>query len=92
MKTSVTWVGDTATVGEWNQQNVLMCVMYAGRTTRGRHRARVEFAIRSARGEHTGLDALDDGMEAFDLLLGAEIVVLCLGGVRVKFFVGHGDA
>lgn len=51
----------------------------------------MEAAVCRAGGEHAGLDALHDGVEALDLLLGRVRVVLGLGGVGVELLVGrHG--
>lgn len=51
----------------------------------------MEAAVCRAGGEHARLDALHDGVEALDLLLGRVRVVLGLGGVGVELLVGgHG--
>ena len=50
----------------------------------------MQLAARRTSGEHARLDVFEDRVEAVDLLLRSEIVVLGLGGVWVKLLVGHG--
>lgn len=45
----------------------------------------------TACGEHARLDVLNDSMQARDLFLRRGVVVLRLGGVRVKLWFRHDD-
>ena len=68
---------------------VAICAITVVLTSSGRLGTRVKMSFGGTRREHACLDALHDGVQPLNLLLGRQIIVLRLRGVRVESLVRH---
>ena len=68
---------------------VAICAITVVLTSSGRHGTGVKMSFGGTRREHACLDALHDSVQPLNLLLGRQIVVLRLCGVRVESLVRH---